>query len=241
MQKGKALEAVAPICHQLARPGALGGELHQPQGAARACLHPKGDHAWFAVVAGVEARVGAEGFAGLEHPIQQGQPPGFEGGWIEGMGRTCLPKSQQVVAQAHHMGVGNVLEPQIKGIGQRATGLLGAEHAAIQHPVCGLLRQPALGAHKAIRKQCATGRKAQGADHAVAIEGMVHPTAIALQPPRAIAIEAAAQLKGNLSAGGNQGLVLELHLHIPKGSSPVITVVGALRRWKIRERRHNRW
>ena len=229
VQKGKALEAVAPICHQLTRPGALGGELHQPQGAARACLHPKGDHAGFTVVAGIKARVGAEGFAWLEHPIQQGQTPGLEGGWIKSVGRTGLPKGQQVVAQAHHMGIGDVLEPQVKGIGQRATGLLGAEHAAIQHLVCGLLRQPALGAHKAIREKRATFRKAQGADHAVAIEGMVNPTATALQPAGPIAIEAAAQLRGNLSTGGNQGLVLQLHLHIAKGSSPVIAVVGAWR------------
>ena len=126
------------------------------------------------------------------------------------------------------MGVGNVLEPQIKGIGQGATGLLGAEHTAVQHLVCGLLRQPALGAHKAIRKHSATFRKAQGADHAVAIKGMVHQAASPLQPPGAIAIEAATQVRGNLSADGNQGLVLELHLHIAKGPSPVIPVEGAL-------------
>ena len=227
MQKGEALEAVTPIRHQLTGPGALGGELHQPQGAARACLHPKGDHAGFAVVAGIKARVGAEGFTWLEHPIQQGQTPGLEGGRIEGVGRTGLPKGQQVSAKPHHMGVGNVLEPQIKGIGQRATRLLGAKHTAIQDLVRGLLRQPALGAHKTIREKRATFRKAQGADHAVAIEGMVNPAATALQPPGAIAIEAAAQVRGNLSAGGNQGLVLELHLHIAKGSSPFITVEGA--------------
>ena len=56
---------------------------------------------------------------------------------------------------------------------------------------------------------------------------MVHQAASALQPPGAIAIEAATQVRGNLSAGRNQGLVLELHLHIAKGPSPVIPVEGA--------------
>ena len=180
VQKGEAVKAVAAFAEQLAGLGAIGGELHQADGAARAALDAEADHAGGAVVTGIKAGVGTEGLTGLENPVQQTDAPGFETVGIEGVGRTGLPKRQKVVAKAHHMGVGDVFEPQVKGVGQGAAGLLGAENAAVEITTGLFLRLPALGAHETVAEAQTTALEAQGGDHAVAIKGVVDPMAGAL-------------------------------------------------------------
>ena len=142
------------------------------------------------------------------------------------MGGAGLPEGQELVAQPHHLGVGDVLEAQVKGVGDRAAGLLGAEHAAIQDLVRRLLRQPTLGAHEAVAELERSGLKAQGRDHAVAIKGVVHPVAAALEPARAIAIEGSGQLAGDRAPCGDQRHGGELHAHIAEGAGPIGAVVG---------------
>ena len=226
VQEGEALEAVGVVGQELAGLVACAGELHQPHRAGGAGLDAEGHQAGLTVVAGIEAGVGAEGLIGLEHAIEQGDALGFEGVGIEGVGGTGLPEGQELVTQPHHLGVGDVLEAQVKGVGDRAAGLLGAEDTAIQDLVGLLFRQPTLGAHEAVAELERSGLKAQGRDHAVAIKGVVHPVAAALEPARAIAIEGARQLAGDRAPGGNQGHGAELHAHIAEVAGPIGAVVG---------------
>ena len=122
MEEGKPLEAVAAVGHQLTGPHAvgliLGGELHQSDRAGGARLDAESHHSGLTVVTGIKTRMGTESFSWLERPVQQGDTSGLQSEGIESMGGTGLPKGQQLVPKAHHMGVGNVLEPQVKGIGQ---------------------------------------------------------------------------------------------------------------------------
>ena len=226
VQEGKALEAVGVVGQELAGLVACGGELHQPHRAGGAGLDAEGHQPGLTVVAGIEAGVGAEGLIGLEHAIEQGDALGFERVGIEGMGGTGLPEGQELVAQPHHLGVGDVLEAQVEGVGDRAAGLLGAEDAAIQDLVRRLFRQPTLRAHEAVAELERAGVKAQGRDHAVAIKGVVHPVAAALEPAGAIAIEGARQLAGDRAPGGDQRHGAELHAHIAEGAGPIGPVVG---------------
>ena len=129
MQKGKAVEAVAAVMQQ----AAVGGEFHQPHRAARPGFDPKSHHARVTVVAGIKTGVGTEGFTGLEHPVEPAQTAGFEAVWIKGMGFGGFPKRQEVIAQAHHTGVGDVFQAQIEGIGHHPAGLLAAKHAPVEH------------------------------------------------------------------------------------------------------------
>ena len=225
VQEGEAIEAVAALAQQ----GAAGRiELHKPHRAARPAVHAKRDHPLGAVVAGIEAGVGAEGLTRLEGPAQQGEAAGFEGFGIEGVGGAGLPEGQELIAQAHHVRVGDVLEPQVECVGQRAAGLLGAEHAPAHEASGLLLRQPTLGAHEAVAQLGgAAAIEAHGADHAVAIEGVVHPAAAALQPAGAVAVKGAAQLRRDRAAGGRQGHVVELDADVAEGAGPVGAVVAA--------------
>ena len=226
VQKGEALEAVGVVGQKLAGLVAAGGELHQPHLAGGAGLDTEAHQPGFAVVAGIESRVGTEGLVGLEHAIEQGDAFGFEGVGIEGMGGAGFPEGQELVAQPHHLGVGDVFEAKVEGVGDRAAGLLGAEDAAIQDLVRLLFGQPTLRAHEAIAELERSGVKAQGGNHAVAIKGMVHPMAAALEPARAIAIEGARQLAGDRAAASEQGHGRELHAHIAEGTRPISPVVG---------------
>ena len=226
VQEGEALEAVGVVGQELAGLVAAGGELHQPHRAGGAGLDPEGHQPGLAVVTGIEAGVGAEGLIGLEHAIEQGDALGFKGVGIKGMGGAGLPEGQELVAQPHHLGVGDVFEAQVKGVGDRAAGLLGAKDAAIQNLVRRLFRQPTLRTHKAVAQVERPGVKAQGRDHAVAIKGVVHPVAAALEPARAIAIEGAGQLAGDRAPGGDQRHGGELDAHIAEGAGPIGAVVG---------------
>jgi hypothetical protein len=179
------------------------------------------------VVAGIEAGMGTEGLARLEQPIQTREPAGFERVGIECVGFCRLPQGQQLIAEAHHMGVGDVLEPQVESIGHGAAGLLSAEHTAIQETIRLLLRQPALRAHKAVAQLGAAAGKAQGGDHAVAIKGVMHPVAAALQPTRTVAIERALQLRRDGAADGCDRHPIQLHAHIAEGAGPVGAVVAS--------------
>ena len=229
VQEGEALEAVGVVGQELAGLVAAGGELHQPHRAGGAGLDAEGHQPGLAVVAGIEAGVGAEGLIGLEHAIEQGDALGFEGVGIEGVGGAGLPEGQELVTQAHHLGVGDVFEAQVEGVGDRAAGLLGAEDAAIQHLVGLLFRQPTLRAHETVAELERAGIKAQGGNHAVAIKGVVHPVAAPLEPARAIAIEGARQLAGDRAPGGDQRHGAELHAHIAESTGPIGPVVGRRR------------
>ena len=63
------------------------------------------------------------------------------------MGFSRLPEGKQLIPQTHHVGVGDVLQTQIKGVGQPTTRLLAAEHPPVENFASLLLRQPTLGAH----------------------------------------------------------------------------------------------
>ena len=115
-------------------------------------------------------RVGTEGLTLLQHTIKAGETAGLQAAGIEGMGFRRFPEGQQLIAQAHHVGVGDVLRAQIKGIGQATTGLLAAEHT-VEHLAGLLLRQPALSAHVAVAQRDAAVLKPHRRDHAVAIKG----------------------------------------------------------------------
>ena len=177
------------------------------------------------MVTGIKAGVGTEGLTGLENPVQQTDAPGFETVGIEGVGRTGLPKRQKVVAKAHHMGVGDVFEPQVKGVGQGAAGLLGAENAAIKITTGLFLRLPALGAHETVAEAHITALEAQGGDHAVAIKGVVDPMAGALQAARSIAIQGAVKASRNGAPRRLQRHRRQLAVHVAKSTRPL----GALK------------
>ena len=70
VKEGEAGEAVGTVVQQGARLRAIGGELHQTDGAAGPGLDPEGDHAGPSVVAGVEAGVSTEGLALFQHTIE---------------------------------------------------------------------------------------------------------------------------------------------------------------------------
>ena len=227
MKEGEAGETVGSVVQQRTGIRAIGGELHQTNGAAGACLHPEGDHAGTTVVTGVEAGVGAEGLTLLEHAIEPGETTGLQALRIQRMGLGRFPESEQLVAEAHHVGVGNVLQPKVKGIGQAATGLLAAEHAAIEHLAGLLLRQPALGAHETVAQADAAVLEPHRCDHAVAIEGVMHTMAIPLQPPWTIAVQGAVQLRWHGAARSGHGHIGKLLIHVRKGARPVAAVVVA--------------
>ena len=231
VQEGEAAEAIGALAQQLAglhaADGVVGhGEFHQPNRAARAALHPEGHHALLAVVARIEAGMGAEGFAGLEHAIQQGDAFGVEGAWVEGVGGTGLPQGQQLIAELHHMGVGDVLEPHIEGVGEQAAGLLGAEHAAIERFAGLLLGQPALGTHEAVGEVQPASFEAQGGDHAVAIKRVVHPVAATLQPTGTVAVEGAVEISRDGAFAGLQRNVAQFLAHVAEAAGPVGAVVA---------------
>jgi len=77
---------------------AVGREFHQPHRAAWSGFDAEGHHARIAVVAGIKAGMGAEGFTRLEHPVEAAQAAGFQAVWIEGMGFGGFPEGQQVIA-----------------------------------------------------------------------------------------------------------------------------------------------
>ena len=114
VQESKSLEAVAAIGHQIACAHTIwlvcGGKFHQANGAGGTCLNSEGDQARLAVVTRIEAGVGAEGFPRLKQTLQPREPPGFEGPGIKSVGLSCFPERQQLVAQLHHMGIGNVFK-----------------------------------------------------------------------------------------------------------------------------------
>ena len=178
------------------------------------------------MVARIEAGMGAEGFAGLEHAIQQGDAFGVEGLGIEGVGGTGLPQGQQLIAELHHMGVGDVLEPHIEGVGEQAAGFLGAEHAAIERLAGLLLGQPALGTHKAVGEVQPASFEAQGGDHAVAIKGVVHPVAATLQPTGTVAVEGAVEISRDGAFAGLQRNVAQFLAHVAEAAGPVGAVVA---------------
>ena len=125
-----------------------------------------------------------------------------------GLGR--LPERQQLIAEPHHMGIGDVLEAQIEGIGQDTAWLLGAKHPPIYEAPGPLLGQPTLGTHETVAQVDLTGFKSEGSDHAIAVEGVVDPEAASLKPARTIAIQGARQLFWNGAPNGNYQLVTEL-------------------------------
>ena len=111
------------------------------------------------------------------------------------MGFRCLPKGQQLITQAHHIGVGDVFQPQVEGIGQAAARLLAAEHTAVQDLPGLLLRLPTLRAHEAVAQPHASVLEAHGGDHAVTIEGVMDAMSVPLEAPGTVAIEGARQLR----------------------------------------------
>ncbi len=227
VEESESGEAVGTVVEQGASIRALRGELHQPDRASRAGVHPKGDHARAAVMAWVKAGVGAEGLAFLEHPIEQGNAAGLEAVWIQRVGFGCLPKSQKLITKPHHIGVGDVLQPQVKSICEAATRLLAAEHAAVEHLAGLLLRQPTLGAHITVAELNAAVLEPHRGDHAVAIEGVVNPVTVALKPARAVSIKRALQVRRHQSPDRGEGHIRELLLHVDERAGPVAAVVTA--------------
>ena len=232
MQKGEPGEAVLPFADQLAGPFAaggivVGGEFEQAQAAAGPRADAEGDHPRPAVVARVEARMGAEGLAGAQGPVEGGEAPGLEADGVELVGAGGFPEGQQAFAQPHHMGVGDVLEPHIKGVGQGAPGFLGAEHTAVEKPAGLFFGLPALGAHEAVAEAGSPiPVEPQGADHAVAVERVMHPLAAPLEPAGTIAVEGAHQAGGQLAAAWPQGHVTQFLADVAEAAAPVGPVVA---------------
>ena len=222
MQEGKALEVVLAIGQQRA----LTGKLHQPDRAARAGLHSEGDHAGLAVMAGIETRVGTEGFAFFQQAIQAAEAAGFEGVGIQGVGLGGLPQSQQLITETHHVGVGDVFEAQIERVRSDPPGLLGAKHTAIEKLAGLLLGLPTLGAHETVAQQGLTAFKTQSSDHPVAIERVVHPMAAALEAAWAVAVQGASQLSWDRAARSRELDAIELHTHVAEGAGPIGAVVA---------------
>ena len=142
-----------------------------------------------------------------------------------GLGR--FPESQELVPQSNHIGVGNVLQPQVEGIGQPSAGLLTPKNTAVQHLVGLLLRQPALGANEAIGQLDASVVKPHGGDHAVAIKRVMHPLAIPLQAARTVAVEGALELRRHDPSYGGESHIGEFLVDVDEGAGPVAAVVGA--------------
>ena len=206
MQEGKTLEAVATVSHQIAGAHTIwlvcAGKFHQANGAGGARLDTEGDHAGLAVVTWIEAGVGAESFSWLEQTLQPREPPRLEGAGIKGVGLGRFPERQQLVTQLHHMGVGDVLEPQIEGIGEGPSRLLSAEDPPVNEATGLLLCQPALGAHKAVGESGVPPFKPEGADHAVAIKWVMNPLATPLEPAWPIAEQSALELSRDRATHG---------------------------------------
>ena len=238
VKEGEALEAVAAVGHQITGPHTTGlilcRKLHQPDGAGGSGLDAKGDHAGFAVVPGVKTGMGAERLTGLEHPGQSRQFPGLQGAGIESMGLSRFPERQQLITEPHHLGVGDVLEPQIKGIGQRAARFLGAEHPPVDKLAGILFSQPTFGANKTVGQIGLSGIKPKCCNHPVAIEGMMHPAATTLQASGPVAVKGASQISGNAAPRCNQWHIREFNSHVAKGAGPVVTCVGGLMACRLR-------
>ena len=194
VQESEAVEAVATVVEKVSclDPGGgiiFGGEFHQADGAARAGIDPEGDHARPIVMTGIEARMGTEGLAFLQNTTQEADAVGLEGLGVERMGFSSFPEREQLVAKLHNAGIGDVFQPQIKGIGQRTSGFLASEHASIQHLAGRFLGLPTSGTHKPIGQRNPLSIELNRGDHAVTIKGMVHALTVTLQQPRAIAVE----------------------------------------------------
>ena len=227
MQKSEAWKAVGAVVKQRTGVRTFGGELHQPDGAAGPGFDPEGDHAGAAVVTWIKPRMGTEGFTLLKHTIQTRESAGLQALRIKGMGFSGLPEGQQLITQAHHIGVGDVLQPQVEGVGQPPAGLLATEHTAIQHLVRLLLRQPALRAHEAVGELHASVVETHGGDHAVAIEGVMNAMSVTLEATGTVAVKRPAEFHRHRSTNGSERHIGELLLHIDEGTGPVAAVVGA--------------
>ena len=176
---------------------------------------------------GIKAGMGAEGFALLQHTIQSGQTTGLEAEGIEGMGLGGLPQSQQLIAETHHIGVGDVLQTQIECVRKPAAGLLAAEHTAIEHFPCFFFREPALGAHIAVAELNTAALEPHGRDHAVAIKRVVDAVPVPLHSAGAIAVEGAVEFSRNGPTRRDQFHIGEFLLNIDECAGPVAAFVAA--------------
>ena len=143
------------------------------------------------------------------------------------MGFRRLPEGKQLIAQTHDIGVGDVLQAQIKGVSQPTTRLLAAEHTTVENLPGLLLRQPTLGAHITVAEGNAAVLKPHRRDHAVAIKGVMNAMPIPLKTSGAIAIKGALKLRRHRSTHRRQRHVGEFLLHIDEGTGPVAAVVAA--------------
>ena len=124
------------------------------------------------------------------------------------------------------MGVGDVFQTQVKGIGGNAAGLLGAKDTSVEEFVRLLLGLKALGAHKAIAQLDLTSLKPQGGDHAVPVKGVMHPLTTPLQPAGTIPIQGALELSWNRAPGCGQRDAIKLDANIAEGAGPIGAVVA---------------
>tara|TARA_X000000368_G_scaffold411445_1_gene396309 strand:- start:28 stop:513 length:486 start_codon:yes stop_codon:yes gene_type:complete len=136
-----------------------------------------------------------------------------------GFGR--LPEGEELIAQSHHMGIGNVLEAQIECIGQCTTWLLSAENAPIEKATSLLFLLPAFGAHEAVAAVGFAGTKLDRGDHAVAIKGVMHGMTIPFKPTRPVAVKTAIEFNRDTPAGHLHPLPRELLLNVAEGAGPV--------------------
>lgn len=167
-----------------------------------ALLEAKGYQGRCAVVpgrGGINMVVGGEGVAGAQQASEAVEADGVEGQRVEAMRFGGLPEGQEPPGPGQHPRVGDILEPQVEGIGQPPAGALGAEHAAVERSTGSLLGQEAFGAHETIAVVGLSVAEADRHDHAVAIEGMVHRIAGDIEQPGAVAVEGAVQLDGNVT------------------------------------------
>ena len=95
------------------------------------------------------------------------------------MGLCRLPESKKLITKPHHIGIGDIFQPQIEGICKAPTGLLTAKDTAIKNLVGLFLSEPTFRADKTIGEGNSAILKPHRGDHSVAIEGVVNPMAVA--------------------------------------------------------------
>lgn len=143
---------------------------------------------------------------------------------IQCMGFSGFPQGQQLITELHHTGVGDVLQPKIKGIREQPAGLLAAEHTPVEHLASSFFGLPALGAHKPVGEAHALLAETHRCHHSIAVKGVMHPLAAAFQATRAIAIQGALQLVRHSASDRCQRHSGELLVHVAEGAGPVIPV-----------------
>ena len=115
------------------------------------------------------------------------------------MGFCSFPESQELFTEENDVGVGNILQTKIKGIGKTTARLLTTKNTSVKHLSGLLLSKPTLGSHKSVSKPNAATFETQCGDHAVTIKRVVNTVSIAIETTGSIAIKGPAEIRREIT------------------------------------------